>query len=316
MSLINDGYRSAWLKKLDLKDREKLSFTYNYLLHNKLITYPVGSVFPDYAQMVLSVENLFNQHYPDEKSRLAEANHIDELYSSSRIPQELLDWIDEKNQRQCYYLWCLIRLISGLDREIKHPEDLLNIYNAEIKMLTRRDYDYLCLSKMPSNSVQCKENIVKFISRWHPNQIFKSEFIDCLKSHWNKKNEFKHRLFKHLKHDHIEHGKWFWEYLVDNAKVPHWFLSPITDTEYFGCAFAILDVWQTGVAEKTLMLNKAYSNFYNNGPKLKPNNERGANIWLNADYLNQLNEIARKKGYTTKLALKRLISAEFDKLSK
>lgn len=316
MSLINDGYRSAWLKKLDLKDREKLSFTYNYLLYNKLITYPVGSVFPDYDQMVISVESLFNQHYPDEKSRLAQANHIDELYSSSRIPQELLDWIDEKNQRQCYYIWCLIRLLSGFHGPVRSPQDLLNIQNSEIKMLTRRDYDSLNLSSTPSNSSGCKENIVKFFTRWHQAQSFKIEFIDCLKISWNKKNEYKHKIFRQLRHDNTEHGRWFWNYLVDNANVPHWFLSPVTDSEYFACAFAILHVWQVGAAEKTLMLDKAYSNFYNSGPKSKQDNERGANIWLNADYLNQLNEIARKKGFTTKLVLKRLISAEFDKISK
>lgn len=314
MSLLNSIDRAAWLKKLNLKDREKLSFIYGYLLYNELIDCPDGAVPLDYEQMVISVENHFNKKYTDEKSRLAQANHIDELYSSSKIPQELLDWIDEKNQSQCYYLWCLIRLISGVAGNT--ALDLLKNASPETYRRLKRDYDSLNLSQVPSSSAECKENIVKFFRRWHQNQTFKIELIDCLKISWNTQNEFKHKLFRHLKHDNIEHGKWFWDYLVDNANVPHWFLSPITDSEYFGCAFAILYVWPVIAAEKTLMLNKAYSNFYNNGPKLKLDDERGANIWLNADYLNQLNEIARKKGSTNKLVLKRLISAEFDKISK
>ncbi|WP_417707957.1 hypothetical protein, partial [Rheinheimera aquimaris] len=188
--------------------------------------------------------------------------------------------------------------------------------NYQIVNFELRDYELLNLSQTPSSSAECKDNIIKFFKRWRQAQEFKIELIDCLKRDWIIKNEFKHKIFNHIMHDNHEHGRWFWNYLVDKANVPRWFLAPTTDSECFACAFAILHVWQVSSAEKTLMLNKAYSNFYNSGPKKKLDDERGANIWLNADYLNQLNAIARKQGSTTKHVLKRLISTEFDKITK
>lgn len=316
MAVRNHTTFTSWLTELGLNDEDKLSFTFYYLVNINIISRPVGNFHFDTNYMISLIETQFKDKFPDEKSRLMQAKHIGELYRSYQIQTEQLDWIDEKNPRQCYYIWCLLRLISGYMRTISSPLDLLNIQTDKLAFLEVRDYEQLNLSLTPSSAAECKSTIIKFFRRWNQTNAFKIELIECLKRNWNTQNEFKHKIFSHLLHDNHEHGQWFWNYLIDKAKVPHWFLIPTTDSEYFACAFAILYIWQVSHAEKTLMLNKAYSSFHNSRSKQKPDNEKGANLWLNADSLNQLNEIARKKNCSTKLALKRLIAAEFDKISK
>lgn len=316
MAIRRDATYTAWLTELGLHDEDKREFTFNYLVLSNFIAKPINNFYLDTNQMVSNIEAYFNSRLPDEKSRLAKAKHIGELYRSYQIQTEQVDWIDEKNPRQCYYIWCLLRLISGHMRTNCSPLDLLNIHTYNLAFLEVRDYEQLNLSLTPSSAAECKSTIIKFFRRWNQTNAFKIELIECLKRNWNTQNEFKHKIFSHLLHDNHEHGQWFWNYLIDKAKVPHWFLIPTTDSEYFACAFAILYIWQVSHAEKTLMLNKAYSSFHNSRSKQKPDNEKGANLWLNADSLNQLNEIARKKNCSTKVALKRLIAAEFDKISK
>lgn len=181
MAIRRDATYTAWLTELGLHDEDKREFTFNYLVLSNFIAKPINNFYLDTNQMVSNIEAYFNSRLPDEKSRLAKAKHIGELYRSYQIQTEQVDWIDEKNPRQCYYIWCLLRLISGHMRTNCSPLDLLNIHTYNLAFLEVRDYEQLNLSLTPSSAAECKSTIIKFFRRWNQTNAFKIELIECLK---------------------------------------------------------------------------------------------------------------------------------------
>lgn len=306
---------SPWLKKLNLKNKNKLHFIHRYLLSKNIIPYP--NSIQDYPedQIVRDIEFYFNNTYSSNTERLDRATYLDELYTSTSISEKNFDWIDENNPRQCYYIWASIRLISIAKEGAINVQDIIVDVTRRPTLFHKKEYEKYILIKNPGNGPECREYIINFFHMWNIPQRLKTDYLDCLKDNWRNANQFKHKIFKHLNPDNLEHTKWFWNYLVDTAGVPCWFLSPVTDSEYLHCARAIFDIWPESSAEKTLTLNRAYSSFHSKKFKLKPEKERGANVWLGADEMNQLTEIAGKKGISVKLMLKRLINSEFIKNS-
>lgn len=323
-----------WLKKLNLKNLNRLHFFNTYLSKRNLLK--ISLSINDYEepgftrrknlnhnslshQAVISIERYFNNEFPTDEARLERAIYLDEIYASSTISENYFNWIDQDNPRQCYFVWSVARLttFSLYDKDQLSAKDfIVDTKPLRLKRF-RTDYTkYNLLTQNPCNSLDCKENLVSFIHIWDKTLEFKIEYMECLKEKWKEVNQFNHKIFKHLSQDNTEHTKWFWNYLLDNTETPHSFLSPMADSEYLPCARAIFDIWPESSAEKTLILNKAYNAFHSKKFKLKPEREKGANIWLGADEMNQLLEISNKKGISPKLTLKRLINLEFAKISK
>ena len=304
----------SWRSKLNLKEKRRLDYVYSYLVVEGKISCNQDTQAPADEQKIQRIEQYFAKNFHSENDRLQFAMSILSHYAYVSIPEKCFDWIDVKNARQCYLLWSVIKRMP--------PSNVIKYYAPELfpspgnpDASAPSEYDKLNLPAQPSNAADCKAYLINFFQIMDLPKQSKIDQIDALKSVWKIANQFNHKIFKHLNQDNVEHSKWFWNYLIDHLGVPCWYLKPVNDSEYLPCARAIFDAWQESTAAKILALDKAYSAFHSKKFKLKPAREKGANIWLGADEMNQLTVIAEKKGISVKLLLKRLINSEFIKNS-
>lgn len=301
-----------WVNQLKVSDPAKLIHCYSEITSTSKKQCHLNL---SNKQMFEEINMYFRNTLQTDIERQKQVNELNCSFKLCCLPDNTFDWIDLKNPRQCYFVWLLVRLLDFPLSDDLQPSDLI-INTSKIRGSRTREYDKFDLANKPSNALECKKIIIFLFFLLPDSNEFKNGILDNFKRKWKEVEKLNHKIFNHIDHVNQEHAKWFWSYLTSNIGIPSWYLEPMKDSEYFPCARAVLDIWEQSIEGKTLALDKAYHAFHSKKFKLKPEKERGANIWLGADEKNQLAEIAKKKGISEKLALKRLINVEFTKISK
>jgi len=290
----------ATLRKLDPID---LHFVYIRLIFERLIEHNpyvlTDDIKLDQIIWLLKDRNIYN-------IQQVILGFLDQR-ESALIPKIHTEWIDANNERLCIFLWVsLLRIYP--------PEELTWFDRWGIKM---SHYQIHLMPMKPSSAASCLKLVLDFFYVFSSPCAIKIDLLNKLRQDWEQAAKFKHKMFKALEQGNDQITRWFWEYSI---RFPGRFLNFRLDFETFAeklsLVQALCDSLELPEADKSLILNKAYSAYHAKKFKEKPKNLKGANFWLGPEQIRMLNEIAWRKKLSEKDALYSLVNDAYLKIIK
>lgn len=236
----------ATLRKLDPID---LHFVYIRLIFERLIEHNpyvlTDDIKLDQIIWLLKDRNIYN-------IQQVILGFLDQR-ESALIPKIHTEWIDANNERLCIFLWVsLLRIYP--------PEELTWFDRWGIKM---SHYQIHLMPMKPSSAASCLKLVLDFFYVFSSPCAIKIDLLNKLRQDWEQAAKFKHKMFKALEQGNDQITRWFWEYSI---RFPGRFLNFRLDFETFAeklsLVQALCDSLELPEADKSLILNKAYSASY------------------------------------------------------
>ncbi|MCG9748246.1 hypothetical protein [Shewanella sp. Isolate8] len=222
--------------------------------------------------------------------------YIDNILTSADqrlLNDDDLKWIDPKNERLCYFVWCVLRMSNPYE-ESTLPGQPTYIYEA------------LNLNSKPTNTAERYQAIINFFDCWDVEIHRKSNLNNMLKDKWAEILS-KSDKFTWLNDDNCE---WAMDYLRKANRL-HQFVSPINSTETCGAVIASVDSWNAPIDTNLLFLMKLKKAWSQKKHRDSLNGRKHYNIAMSTEIKSQLDSLAKHHNKKINETIEWLISKEF-----
>ncbi len=272
-------------------------------------------VKPDNAKDMCTAINsvLIEHNLGDQETQ----NHVENMVNEANgklLPKEDLEWFSYKDERLCFWMWSILRLLV-----VNPNSELLHglAFNAE-QAAYQRPYEKQTLNLRPLTRRERYNLIINFFDTCLAPIDRQRALLNELREKWDEV----YSIEKFLKPNSSEedYGLWLWKYVTTNEEfsIPHWFIPvPKKPKDMYDSAIAAFDAWQAEAYEKKFFIvrmKKAWSQ-KKHRMAIAKKNKKSYNFTLTTTTKSLLDEMANTTGYSRNEVLERLIKLGHHKLN-
>ncbi|HCH5614364.1 TPA: hypothetical protein NKZ26_003734 [Vibrio parahaemolyticus] len=272
--------------------------------------------FPtDIANIKRQVNDLLLDRFNTPEDAKIKANQLAENEEHQFLSKGVLRWIDKRNTRLCFWLWCYIRY-SKQQLEDSNPIDEsipVSSGNTPIASNERNLYLSLGLNENPINHDERYDCIISFFDFWQGSQEIKKQFIALLQEKWTK--EVEPVAFPCSGRTKDSQTEWFINYIEGSELPLTWLPSAYVFEERYHTCTALVDYYWANRdpdAKKYFLtkLKKAWSQ-QKHRAQMDQKKQKGYNFVMGIDTGDKLAELARANGIPKNRFVEELIKNEF-----
>ncbi|HDM8237069.1 hypothetical protein ACXZ7L_08855 [Vibrio campbellii] len=272
--------------------------------------------FPtDIANIKCQVNDLLLDRFNTPEEAQQGAYQLAENEEDQFLSKGVLRWIDKRDIRLCFWLWCYIRY-SKQQLEHGEPDDEsipVSSPDTPIANNERNLYLSLGLKENPISHNERYDCIISFFDFWQGSQKIKKQFIALLQEKWTKDVEpVTFPCSGRIKDSQTE---WFINY-VEGSELPlTWLPAAYAIEERYPTCTALIDYYWTNRdtdAKRYFLakLKKAWSQ-QKHRAKMDQKKQKGYNFVMGVDTGDKLTELARAHGIPKNRLVEELIKDEF-----
>ncbi|MEZ8196064.1 hypothetical protein [Vibrio cortegadensis] len=232
-----------------------------------------------------------------------------ERTSNTIIPTNELEWLNNIEERMCYWIWCLCRLASS-DKPSEQSNDAawnanfqqafnfpwgLNLYLDFQPNKIDRPYVQSNLSLNPLSSTETKKLIIEFLDILPTDIEIKRELIKLWKKEWEAVCNLE--TFSWVQNNNQEQSDWLTNYIINNSetKLPTWFIpTSITAKQKSSAVITAFDLWPAHPDTKRMFVHKMKKAWGQKKHRMKMDktNRKAYSITMSTDAKSKLDEMA------------------------
>ncbi|MDC5822584.1 hypothetical protein OPW19_22485 [Vibrio europaeus] len=296
-------------------DDRKLRY-YNWWL---LTTSGRNSKFSDFptdtTDIKRQVNDLLLDRFETPENAQTGANQLAEQEEHQFLSKEVLRWIDKRDVRLCFWLWCYIRHSK---QQLDHGEPIdenIPTSSPGTPMETNERYLYLSLglNENPISHEERYNGIISFFDFWQASQKIKKQFIALLQEKWAK--DVEPITFPCSGRAKDNQTEWFINY-VEGSDLPlNWLPSAYAKEERYPTCTALVDYFWTNRDSDSkryflTKLKKAWSQ-QKHRAQMDQKNQKGYNFVMDINVGDMLTEMAKKHETPKNKLLEQLIKNEY-----
>ena len=304
-------------RKIKVTDARERKFYIN-CLHAKNI--PVSEFkMSDKRDFSSVINDSLSRHFKDNFEPKEETvKWMREQWNLVRLASKELSWINKKEERLCYFIWCIIRQLS--------TQDAAKIYSMQVSLGRSADmnspallndyniYESLRLPTSLTSIDERYETIIDFFDLWILDVDRKRVVLKYIKEKWSQRYS-SDDTFNWLDSGNEEQCKWAWKYLKAHEQIDVDFIDPCMPSELYNAVVSAIDYWEPIAPEiKELFLMKMKKSLGQKKHRDKQTDRKNYNFVLSIHAKEKLDQLASHHNKKKNEMLEFMINREFSKL--
>lgn len=291
-----------------IKDDRICNWVYEYLIQNS-----PSNIIKSASSCVgrrNAISCLILNMDQSKKEKMQYFNHLIALANENLINMLNFKWLDEKNDRLCYWVWCYMN--KGFLYSPQQSTSLTGPFPQKTTNFWSPNFQQTTSLTAPTSSSERVQAIISYFDNLNTDLNTKNIILDTVKMKWG---EIYTSLPKYnwLDKKDEETCKRVWDYIREK-EIKFYFLNPINANEIYGAIIVTMDMWFDHPAAKELFLIKLTRSM--SRKKFLANNikRKYQNIFMGIEEKKKLDQIAAAEGKKINEMLELLINNEYKRI--